>query len=420
MIVVPQPMPDEMARSVLGRIIRLNGLGSRQSIEAVKGLRRVARIDTSEVGSTVGLIAHLLNRDPRDFVAHHTLYPWWIIVRLRNWVDADGRLRAASLPQTIQPQRPYVSLCPDCVTEDLQFHGFSYWRRGHQVDGAYECLKHGVGLRHYCGVDMVQTFPSEAMAREPLSVSSGLRAGERRFQRLFTDLGESQVSLSGPIAYSRLRRLAGTEREGSETGKARLKVQEKLEELFSENWMREVVPSFCKTVPETLSPGLEGFFRHARLIGNGYALALAIALLNRDEDVFELFASCPADIEIKAGERRRAALTRQALARSYIRHKGKFAAFLPEMGAQRETCRAQLVAMGLPDLDGQMLEAVRLLYTEDLSIAETIQRSGVELWRFEFVLKAAGVNLRQAIEQMSDQKGQSQRHSTPDRFKQPR
>lgn len=178
MIVVPQPMPDEIERSILGRTIRLNGLGARQSADAIKNVRRVAGIDTSRVGSTVGLIAFLVQRDPRDFVRHHTLFPWWIVLRLGKWLDAEGRLRDRSLAQTIQPHRPFVSLCPDCVLEDLQFHGLSYWRRSHQLSGAYECLKHGAGLRHYVDVDIVQTLPSEALDREPYRVSSLLRDSE--------------------------------------------------------------------------------------------------------------------------------------------------------------------------------------------------------------------------------------------------
>lgn len=417
MIVVPQPMPDEIARSILGRMMRLNGLGCRSSVEAVKTLRGITGVDTSKVGSTVGFIAHVLERDPRDFVAQHTLFPWWIIVRKGNWLDGDGRLREGSLAQTIQPQRPYVSLCPDCVSEDLQFHGFSYWRRGHQLDGVYECLKHGVGLRHYSSVDIVRTFPSEALGREPLSVSSGLRNAERGLQRLITDLGEGQVSISASIVCARLKRLLATDGKGSVGREVQLEIQAKLEDLFSEEWMRENVPGFCRSASEPLSREMTRFFSRARLSSISYVLAFAIAILNREEDVFKLLATPPTDTEVRKSQLRRTGTGRQELVRSYIRYRGRYGRFLPENGSEREVCRARLAAMGLPDLDGQMLEAVRLFFTEDLSISETIRKSGVDLVRFEALFRTAGASLRHVYEQMPDVKGQSRRPSSPRLFR---
>lgn len=409
MIVVPQPMPDEIARSILGRMLRWNGLRRCKGIEAVRALREATGISASEAGPTVVLIAQILGRDPRGFVEQHTLLPWWLIVRPKNWLDEDGRLRDSSLAQTIQPQRPYVSLCPKCVSEDLQFHGHSYWRRAHQLDGAYECLKHGVGLRHYADVDTVQTYPSEALDYAPLKVSGTLRAAERRFQRLITDLGENQISIPGTIAFARLKRLLTAQGEGPFGPKQLVTIQETLEETFSQEWMRETTPGFCRGRSEAPSPGLTGFFRRARLDRITHAFAFAVALLKRDEDAFELFATPPSDIEIKASELRRASPERagpglgsQALTQTYIAHKGRHAGFLPQKEVQRALCQARLIQMGLPDLDEQLLEAVRLFYGEALSISESIQRSGAELGRFEVVLRTAGESLRQASENIQN------------------
>jgi len=408
-IVVPQPMPDEIERSILGRTIRLNGLGARQSADAIKNVRRVAGIDTSRVGSTVGLIAFLVQRDPRDFVRHHTLFPWWIVLRLGKWLDAEGRLRDRSLAQTIQPHRPFVSLCPDCVLEDLQFHGLSYWRRSHQLSGAYECLKHGAGLRHYVDVDIVQTLPSEALDREPYRVSSLLRDSERYFQQTYTDLGENQCSISSSIAYARLKKLLVSEMDVTSALGAQTEIQARLEDRFSAVWMREVVPGFCRTAQESVSGSLSGFLGRSKLYGPGYLLALAISVADREEDVAELFASCPSETEVENSEVRRSRIGRSRLARAYVRNRGLYAAFLPRQEVQREACKARLAAMGLPDLDEPLLEAVRLFYMEDLPISEAIQRSGVELKRFEAALRIAGMSLRQAFEQMAGLRSEPQR-----------
>lgn len=409
MIVVPQPMPDEIERSILGRTIRLNGLGARQSADAIKNVRRVAEIDTSRVGSTVGLIAFLVQRDPRDFVRHHTLFPWRIVLRLGNWLDAEGRLCDRSLAQTIQPQRAFVSLCPECVSEDLKFHGLSYWRRSHQLSGAYECLKHGAGLRHYVDVDIVQTLPSEALDREPYRVSGSLRDGERHFQQVYTDLGENQCSITSSIAYARLKKLLVSEMDVSSARRAQTEIQARLEDRFSAAWMREVVPGFCRTAQESVSRGLSSFVGRSNLHGASHLLALAISVANRDEDVADLFVSCPSETEVENSEIRRTCFGKARLVRAYVESRGRYAAFLPRKEAQREVCTARLAAMGLPDLDGQLLEAVRLFYLENLSIAETIERSGVELKRLETAVRIASTSLRQVFEQMAGLGSEPQR-----------
>lgn len=68
MMVVPQPMPDEIARSILGRIMRWNSLGRSKGIDAVKVLRSFIGAGASEPRSTVGLIAQILGRAPREGV----------------------------------------------------------------------------------------------------------------------------------------------------------------------------------------------------------------------------------------------------------------------------------------------------------------------------------------------------------------
>lgn len=400
MMVVPQPMPDEIARSILGRIMRWNSLGRSKGIDAVKVLRSFIGASASEPRSTVGLIAQILGRAPRDFVEQHTLLPWWLVVCRQNCLEEDGQLRFSSLAQAIQPQRSYVSLCPACVSEDLQFHGFSYWRRGHQLDGAYECSKHGAALHHYTGIDTVQTAPSEALQRKPLKVSGSLRAAERSVQALITDLGESKVSIPKAIVLARLKRRLADQGVVSTEQQHLVKIQERLEEGFSQEWMRETTPAFCRGEGQVVSRGVTGFFNHARFGRTTYAFALAVALLNRDQDPFSLFAIPPSEFEIRASELRRRALRPESLTQTYIERKGRYADVLPRQVEQRDACRGRLAELGLPDLDGRMFEAARLFYVEACSIGETVQKTGVDLEQFEIMLRAAGESLRRACKQM--------------------
>lgn len=41
----------------------------------------------------------------------------------------------------------YLKFCPLCVSEDIKTYGESYWRREHQFNGVFFCLKHGIELQ---------------------------------------------------------------------------------------------------------------------------------------------------------------------------------------------------------------------------------------------------------------------------------
>lgn len=44
--------------------------------------------------------------------------------------------------------------CPLCIQEDLEVHGYTYWRRVHQIPGAFYCMHHDVRL-----VSIQERFP---------------------------------------------------------------------------------------------------------------------------------------------------------------------------------------------------------------------------------------------------------------------
>ncbi len=53
----------------------------------------------------------------------------------------------ASLCQNAGKSVAFLRLCPDCVNEDIQVFGESYWKRAHHLPASYICLKHNTRLK---------------------------------------------------------------------------------------------------------------------------------------------------------------------------------------------------------------------------------------------------------------------------------
>ena len=151
-MILPSIMPDELARSYLGRICRLNGIMSpatlRPQIE-----QAVASVSEDPEGCYwVELLAAVTQKTTQEFIAQHTVLSFRRAVRpefdcLNHGNRRDSRERFCHV-YPLGLTESIHHLCPACATEDLAFWGTSYWRRSHQLKAVARCEKHGLGLHH--------------------------------------------------------------------------------------------------------------------------------------------------------------------------------------------------------------------------------------------------------------------------------
>lgn len=129
--IIPAPLPDEFLRSYGFRIGLMN------SIHIAKQEKPLSRL----VEITGLSISH--------FIYHHTSLGY------QRFVSGDLFQRdIGTHPDLLTNNRIYGSalsvelpqFCPSCVQEDMDFHGVSYWRRGHQLPGVDHCTKHARSL----------------------------------------------------------------------------------------------------------------------------------------------------------------------------------------------------------------------------------------------------------------------------------
>lgn len=90
-------------------------------------------------------------------IKKHTFFPYYkhfmkkeSATGLRNALKSPSALRGMSFRTSLSWEtvlRPqFLRFCPDCVESDRKIHGFTYWRRLHQLSGVFICCKHNTYL----------------------------------------------------------------------------------------------------------------------------------------------------------------------------------------------------------------------------------------------------------------------------------
>ena len=146
MIHAPALLPDEDANGYWGRVMRLNAVLSLPTNEEAfrAHVRRSCGGELSGRSEAALTVSHVGNVALDVLVRSHTLVPLHgaVLTALRgSW--SDDSYQCWILRQEAVSRPLYgAKLCPGCIREDLDFWGFSYWRRSHQIHGVVMCAKH--------------------------------------------------------------------------------------------------------------------------------------------------------------------------------------------------------------------------------------------------------------------------------------
>ena len=135
MIIRPEVLPEEFASGYKGRVMAWNGMtDSNVTMDALmkwSGNAGTSRRDLS----TVELFAKVAGVDVAQFVRAHTALPLRraVVSTLSDVEHGCPSHRSLLWSMALRDTRPGAYLCTQCVEEDVDFHGLSYWRREHQL-----------------------------------------------------------------------------------------------------------------------------------------------------------------------------------------------------------------------------------------------------------------------------------------------
>ncbi|MRW83737.1 hypothetical protein GJ698_06470 [Pseudoduganella sp. FT26W] len=152
MIPLPRPYADEIIGSTLLRGARWLGIPPKRLAPLLRGGSTAP--PSPILPSCVGHIAEAAGLSSREILYGHTVFPYVTAFMDKRKVMALERKLLGIDPMeescfgALQTKAvvPFLRLCRQCVREDVERHGESYWHRSHLLPGVHLCLKHRASL----------------------------------------------------------------------------------------------------------------------------------------------------------------------------------------------------------------------------------------------------------------------------------
>ncbi|MDH4459560.1 MAG: TniQ family protein [Nevskia sp.] len=250
----PSIQPDELLAGYWPRVARWNGFeltsnptNSKQQFLAQKSAHIYGATNIRRLAGIAGMSV-------QELVRQHSMLPFSSSFlstekKTQAWSDRNfDDAGFASIAIKSNSGDP-AFLCTHCIEEDVNTHGFSFWRRKHQLPGAYWCMTHECTLRLQPGPAHVSMLRSpdfhfySGSTTSPLCGTGIVLSSEiRRVIKIQTRL----LSLSKPLARERIhylvRRKAAEPRFRQITYDRRKLLSELVQKKFGKKWVELAYP----------------------------------------------------------------------------------------------------------------------------------------------------------------------------------
>ena len=390
-------MPDEFHLGYFGRFSILNGFANEKLADAYLRERISDGIMQKSYNFLPLKLSKLLNTAPDSFIKNHTLVS---LLRSPEHTAKNNHhpdIISALGNKTIQSR---VSFCEKCIHEDIDYWGFSYWRKSHQLTGVGVCSKHNENLCMLSNDNAIYTQPSTHYKNKNYLLNeTGVNDAENKYVTKFIELVNDFIDMDCKINQHALTRLlAGKAKELNlrihETGKRRV-LSDLIIEKYPPDWINLHFPS--------LQLKKQGQFRYeydGALIPNSRQtitkLLLAIPVLMPDQDSRILY--CVDNIK-PVTLTRKTALSQNQLIASYVGNQGNIKQISASLNRKSSKISAKLKLIGCPALgsiDKKTLSALNA-FLNGASLAEVMTIPNINMKVFSEVLRVSGSNIKKAM-----------------------
>lgn len=395
MIIRLQPLPDEMDVGYLGRLLQMNGVGSERAFV------ELARDYGNQAGeySMADLLTDVAGVSLQNFVMQHSTLPLRrAITSHRPDVEhgfLKGKYLLSSFCRHIAQQG--AQYCLECVQADQAFHGFSYWRRTHQLPGVTWCAKHRTNLWRASGREPFLMSPAKSGNSAVQLQDDWIEQAKAnpfidRAMEICSGLIDRTTPLSVRLVSRLLKRRAaekGLQSSQYKNGRKPL-LSDLVIERFGREWLSTVIPSFADKQHGELLHQLDGVLYLANSASSVIAYVLAASVLydSADEALNALVGAESASFPVRLVKR----LPHDQLVRdAYIAGKGSYSETAAIIGHNVTSVTLRLKSLGLPNLAGRHAEGVSSALIAFLrdgdSLADSASRAGIPISLLESVMR---------------------------------
>ncbi len=155
-MLVPEINPDEFSPGFMIRVGLVNGLLKYSDVS--KAIQSEYHSTKDQVDLKALQLAKILGMDSEEYCKLHTLIPIHrgITVTESETIHGSMTHRFGIKRYGHFGRLKQFKICASCVSEDMDYLGYSYYRRSHQLPGVHTCTKH-----HQSGKGQLYLVPEQ-------------------------------------------------------------------------------------------------------------------------------------------------------------------------------------------------------------------------------------------------------------------
>lgn len=395
---IPELMPDEFILGYLGRIGTVNGIEGETAIRLLLKEWYVQPPGRNSKATLLEQLAYASKIDPHQFACHHTLIPVYRAVASHLHENKHGNPNDFGLLSAHAPRllRDDVQICSECVKEDLNYLGFSFWRRSHQLPGIDWCQKHAVGLHSLSAKSHFFKQPSYSInyAQEILDHQEEVESNAviKRYEELLNNVLDFPRPIP-PLAIANLLAEKALQLD--------LRVSLRgVKEVFSDialdslplSWIKKHFPTLLNKAPSQYLYEYDGVFSKGGKARNSTSYILATAVLSgTSEEGLQLWwtAFDTPSRDIKKQDCRAEIPLRRVKA-AYVSTNGNIAKMASDLGCEYDHLLQTTKSLGLPSLMNQSvptLEAISDFYEKKATLKEILLRPNILIDHLDYFMR---------------------------------
>lgn len=426
MLLALSPLPEEIDRGYLGRVMRMNGYRNLAGLsDAITELYQVEK--TAYGRSWNDLLCRVSEMPSEQFTQRHTTLPLRRCITSYFPEVVHGGLARPVITAKNTVQSNYVAafFCEQCAQEDIAFHGMSYWRRDHQTQGQLWCSKHAVPLSCTTEPDAMLCSPAQAASNaKPIPLTIVQEAQDNAFVKRYLELVAAMYERVAPFDVCKiapaLRDRAKLRGFQANPGPVRAAlISDHIRNAYPFSWLELVFPELTHKSHGMFLPQIDGalYMRKSSSSTVAYLLVLAVLFDTADEAINALQASHSGALVSTARQRhsQHALPADDELIKRYISARGNISSIVQLWGLPKHSIQKRLLELGLPNLEGEPGQAASLraglqsFYVDKRGYVESLALSGMRSSHFDALLRTCGPNLRKALMKMNKQGGRRSR-----------
>lgn len=405
-MLIPELMVDEVAKGYLGRFKACNGYVTMP--KAIDALRNRYGVDGENgVLSLPYALANATGLNSEDFCRYHLMLPFYrAVTNFMPEVTNGAPGAVQTMPHGMSTPDNSARWCLACVLEDLDFWGYTYYRRSHQLPGVTCCTKHR---------EMLMGAPTrEAFDVQPETLAATVIHQEIEPSVLdhpvvsrYITIAEFWLTASQPIPLPNMLLVLVEQARAVGVRRSRMGNRTLLSDLALDTcprpWLELLVPNMKSKERNIFLSPLDHVFntQSSALKSDYYALALALLFDSAEEALNKVRIGVQTVVpERKAPKRMGEGFwSGPGFVEHYVECGGSPIKIAKSLQMDDGYIRTMMQKNGFPALSQVSQPELQALidFQQGVKLADACHRHGVDIQSLEDLIRAGAVRFGEAV-----------------------